>query len=286
MIDKILKWFRKGSSEALSFAYIAPFICFLIIEACAYVSLNSNVHELILALDGAGRGAVICTNYDDAVARAQMIAESSIHSTDISNVQISIDYATADTEWQAGLLLRVTITADVNSLSIFFNPTFSTTQGYRTVSKTMIYTVEGVGIDADDLTVVAAVIQHENGSSHSGMIACGTALLNRRDSTAYPDDWYEILTAPGQFEDYQGIINMINNPSIISDEAYECARTVLSGGRDSRLMSPPNSLCHNQGPCCSWYGGAWSVPEGTWYISQNSSQATIVIGDQYYHWKW
>ncbi len=286
MKERIITFFKKGSSEALAFAYIAPLICFLIIEACAYVSLNSNAHEIMLALDSAGRGACICTNYNDAVSRAQMIAESSIHSSDISNVNINIEYATADDEWQAGLLLRITITADVNSLSILFNPSFSTEQRFRTVSKTMIYTVEGVGINADDLTVVAAVIMHEDGSSHSGMIACGTALLNRRDSANYPNDWYELLTTPGQFEDYQGILNLINNPDIISDEAYSCARTVLSGGRDARLMSPPNSLCHNQGPCCSWYGNAYNETEGTWTVSESSAEATIVIGNQHYHWKW
>ena len=238
----IISFFKRGSSEALAFAYIAPLICFLIIEACAYIHLNSNVHELLLALDGAGRGACICNNYDDAVSKAQMIAESSIRSSDISNVSIDIEYATADNEWKTGLLLRVTITADINSLSILFNPSFSTEQNYRTVSKTMIYTVEGANFTENDLNVVAAVIMHEDGSSHSGMIACATALLNRRDSVNYPNDWYSILTAPGQFEDYQGIIALINNPDSISDEAFECARTVLSGGRDARLMSPSRSL--------------------------------------------
>lgn len=295
-MKKLLNFLKKGSSEALAFAYVAPLICFLIIEACAYVNLNSNVHELLLALDSAGRGACICTNFDDAEDMAQMIAESSIHSTDISNIQVSIDYATADTDWQAGLLLRVTITADINSLSILFNPSFSTMQGYRTVSKTMIYTVEGANFDSNDLITVAAVIQHEDGSSHSGMIACATALVNRKESTAYPDTWNEILI-PSQFEDLSGIYSLISNPNNISGEAYDCARIVLSGGKDSRLMNPPNSVTHNQGPCCSWNGNKLSTDtEDSWYCrkfvngkpitTSNQSEMCIVIGNQYYHWQW
>lgn len=305
ILDKLKRFVKKGSSEALTFAYLAPLLCFLVIETGSYVQLNYDMHELTNALDVAGRAASVSTSIEDAETLSQMIAESSIYSNNISNVQVGIDYATADDEWQSGLLLKVTITADIDTLSLI-QSTLSSIKATRQVSKTMIYSVETMDYSTEDLYLLANVMYHEAGSSgQSGMIAIGTCVMNRVDNPRYTQNTvYDLVYAPGQMYDCydagtQAEFNSwLANPTLIPMSAISCARMVLSGQKDSRLAHrPPGASNYSTyDGCCSWfaasyalgisYSQAMAIPDGTVMTGRNGLGNGIVIGGNFFHWAW
>lgn len=285
-MKKIIKKinFRKGS-ESVSYAIVSVFICFLIIEICGYLQLFRGIHEITNALDVAGRSASIAESKDDADGLAQAVAESSISNDNISNITVSVEYATADDVWVSGLLLKVTITADVETFSIISNP-LSSEPHIKTVSKTMIYTVENNDVSDEDLYLLADLIWHEAGiSGRVGMMAVGTCILNRVESNVYPDTLREVIYQPNQMyycynaRTRSEFDHWLIDTSLIPEDAVNTARDLLSGDRNAELTEININKPH---PCYSWYAA-----------NSISARSRIVlgiyginIGGNWFHWLW
>ena len=273
----------KGSGEFVSFAWIAPLICFLIIIICTFIKLSSGMHEITNALDAAGRSAAVCVNYDDAILQSQLVAESAITDPSIHDIQIDIDFPTGDTEWKPGLIIKVTISARVETVLYSFTPVFTGNKSDKRIVKSMIYTVEGASYDSDDLFLMANIMWHEAGvGGYQGMLAIGTAVMNRvENSTYYPNTIAENFYKPGQMYDcylpsIQAEVNLwIQHPEFIPQEAVECARDVMAGTRTSVLMDTRGS----GHPCYSWHTYGYDGFE-------NSHPNGVNVGGNWFHWYW
>lgn len=276
--------FRKGS-ESVAYAIVSVFICFLIIEICGYLQLFTGIHQITNALDVAGRSASISSSKEDADGLAQAVAESSISNDNISNINVTVEYATADDVWVSGLLLKVTITADIKTFSIISNP-LSSEPHVKTVSKTMIYTVENNDISDEDLYLLADLIWHEAGvSGRTGMMAVGTCVLNRVESNVYPNTLREVIYQPNQMyycydrRTRYEFDSWLRDTSLIPEEAVNTARDLLSGDRNAVLTEISIIKPH---PCYSWYSAR--SPSARRRILQGIYG--VEIGGNWFHWQW
>lgn len=220
---------RKGSGEFVALSVVAPMICSIIIMLCAFVQISINVHQLTNATNVAGRSVAICSSFEDAQEQSVRVAQSAITSPDIYNIQTIVEYANADTEWESGTLIKVTVLADIKTVAPFV------ASGTR--KKTTIVSVEG-SIQNDDLNLLAATIATESSASTvEGMTAVGTVIMNRVESSLFPNNIHDVVYQPGQFEvtwASSNFQNYIQNGA--PDAAIECARDILNGTRTPILM--------------------------------------------------
>ena len=89
---------------------------------------------------------------------------------------------------------------------------------------------KATSLSADDVTLLAAIIQCEAGSeSFEGKVAVGNVILNRVNSGGYPNSIYGVITAPGQFPPATNgkMTNVI--ASGISSSCIQAAQTAMSG---------------------------------------------------------
>ncbi len=269
--------FRKGSGEALAFAYVAPLLCFLIIEICGIVQYNFDSHQMLSALDAAGRAAVVCTNIDDAKTRSLMIAQTCITSNNISNVSTEVEYATDDDTWQSGLLLKVTIKAKIESMSLLLQPKVKKNFEETNYEKCMIYSVEGTAFSNEEVALLATTLYMEGGSTDESMLAVGTIIMNRVDSPLYPNTLAEVIYAPNQFEvtTFTSFNNYMTGKITIPDKAIKVAKSVLSGSRDSRLINPN---------CYEFRTHKYFDENGHFINTENYAPNGIDIGGNWFFW--
>lgn len=114
---KKTNYLRKGSGEFLAFAMLAPLICSLVVILVAYVQLSVSLNELTKALSVASRSAVICKTLEDAESQGTLVAQSSIDSSNISDISVDIEFIGNNTEWKRGELVSITISADVETIT-------------------------------------------------------------------------------------------------------------------------------------------------------------------------
>lgn len=114
---KKTNYLRKGSGEFIAFAILAPLICSLVVVMVAYVQFSISLHELTKALSVASRSAVICKSLEDAESQGILVAQSSIDSSNMSNIYVDIEFIGSNTEWKKGELVSVTIYADIETIT-------------------------------------------------------------------------------------------------------------------------------------------------------------------------
>lgn len=215
---------RKGAGEYIAFCVIAPLICSVVIMLCAFIQLSICIRELANATTVTGRSVSVCATMDDALIQSQRVAESAFSSENISNIRTTVEYATADNEWKTGVLVKVTVYADIDTVAPFI------TDGTR--KKTTIISIEGEAM-TDDVNLLAATIATESSPSNpEGMMAVGTIIMNRIDSPLYPNNLHDVIYQPMQFEVTwvsANFDNYVKNGA--PEEAITCARDILRGSR-------------------------------------------------------
>lgn len=90
---------------------------------------------------------------------------------------------------------------------------------------------QAVIADADDLRLMAALIQCEAGSEpYEGKLAVGAVVMNRVKSGAYPNTISGVIYASGQFTPaVNGKVAKVYNNGNISDSCYQAAQEAMSG---------------------------------------------------------
>lgn len=90
---------------------------------------------------------------------------------------------------------------------------------------------QAVIADADDLRLMAALIQCEAGSEpYEGKLAVGSVVMNRVRSGAYPNTISGVIYASGQFTPaVNGKVAKVYNNGNISDSCYQAAQEAMSG---------------------------------------------------------
>ena len=85
-------------------------------------------------------------------------------------------------------------------------------------------------VSADELDLLAAIIQCEaGGESYEGKVAVGAVVLNRMDSSLYPNDMSEVIYQPWQFTPAMtGNLQSVLASGARAD-CYEAAEAALSG---------------------------------------------------------
>ena len=118
------------------------------------------------------------------------------------------------------------------------------------------------------------------GGTEEGMMAVGTVIMNRIDSSSYPNSLTEVIYAPMQFEvtTFPQFTNYISNPSTIPESAIRCATALLSGSRENRLMTCPYPSARNRGPCTAFYTDLPNL--------RRSTPMGISIAGNWFHWHW
>lgn len=89
---------------------------------------------------------------------------------------------------------------------------------------------KATSLSADDITLLAAIIQCEAGNeSFEGKVAVGNVILNRVHSGGYPNSIYGVITAPGQFPPATNgkMTNVIARG--VSSSCIQAAQTAMSG---------------------------------------------------------
>ncbi len=97
----------------------------------------------------------------------------------------------------------------------------------------------GITHDADtsDLALFAAILQAEaGGSGYDGMLAVATVIMNRVESSRYPNNLYDVIYQSGQFAPtWNGSLNRILSNGANST-AYSVAQSALGGERHSAVL--------------------------------------------------
>lgn len=88
-----------------------------------------------------------------------------------------------------------------------------------------------VSVDADELKLLAALIQCEAGNQpYEGRVAVGAVVMNRVKSGAYPNNIQGVIYASGQFTPaLNGTVDRVYNSGNIYDMNYQAAQAALNG---------------------------------------------------------
>ncbi len=85
--------------------------------------------------------------------------------------------------------------------------------------------------DADDLLLLAALIQCESGGEpYEGQVAVGAVVMNRVRSAAYPNSIHGVIYASGQFTPaMSGKVNQVYNSGRIKESCINAAQEAING---------------------------------------------------------
>lgn len=91
-------------------------------------------------------------------------------------------------------------------------------------------TSAGVSVSGSELDLLAAIIQCEaGGESHTGKVAVGAVIMNRVNSSQFPNSITEVVYQSGQFSPVaSGILSSVLSQGARSD-CYDAAREALNG---------------------------------------------------------
>lgn len=109
-----------------------------------------------------------------------------------------------------------------------------------------------VNVPTNDLVLFAAILQCEAGTSnYDALLAVATVIMNRVESSSYPNTLYDVIYQRGQFSPtWNGSLSRVlaNGPSSL---CYQVAQDALGGGR---LASVRN---------CYSFNAVWTGHQGT-----------------------
>lgn len=113
---KINKW-EKGNGEVIGFAIMAVAICSIIVIMVSILQMSMGLNAITKAANVVGRAAAVCTSKEDAEQQVQRVAENAVTYAGLRNLTTSVDYASSDHEWKSGNFIKVSVSADVKTIS-------------------------------------------------------------------------------------------------------------------------------------------------------------------------
>lgn len=144
--------------------------------------------------------------------QAALQAEAEATSTDLADVRARLEQARAE---EAARLAEEA--ASINNGS----------GGYDN----SIINGGGIEVSADDLTLLAAIIQCEARQDYDSLLAVATVIMNRVESPRFPNSISGVIYADGQFEPvWTGRLQAVIN-SGPTDLSYQVAQDAINGAR-------------------------------------------------------
>ena len=144
--------------------------------------------------------------------QAALQAEAEATSTDLADVRARLEQARAE---EAARLAEEA--ASINNGS----------GGYDN----SIINGGGIEVSADDLTLLAAIIQCEARQGYDSLLAVATVIMNRVESPRFPNSISGVIYADGQFEPvWTGRLQAVIN-SGPTDLSYQVAQDAINGAR-------------------------------------------------------
>ncbi len=144
--------------------------------------------------------------------QAALQAEAEATSTDLADVRARLEQARAE---EAARLAEEA--ASINNGS----------GGYDN----SIINGGGIEVSADDLTLLAAIIQCEARQDYDSLLAVATVIMNRVESPRFPNSISGVIYANGQFEPvWTGRLQAVIN-SGPTDLSYQVAQDAINGAR-------------------------------------------------------
>ncbi len=145
--------------------------------------------------------------------QAALQAEAEATSTDLAYVQARLEQARAE----EAARLAEEAAASINNGS----------GGYDN----SVINGGGMEVSADDLTLLAAIIQCEARQDYDSLLAVATVIMNRVESPRFPNSISEVVYANGQFEPvWTGRLQAVIN-SGPTDLSYQVAQDAINGAR-------------------------------------------------------
>ena len=91
--------------------------------------------------------------------------------------------------------------------------------------------------NTSDVALLAGILECEAGATYEGMLAVGTVIMNRVESSRFPNTISGVVYQSGQFAPtWNGALNRVlgRGPS---SSAYSAAKAVLGGARHNRVRN-------------------------------------------------
>jgi hypothetical protein len=118
-MNRFLKKMRRGSGELIAFSVVALLICTLFLYFVAFLSFSRASAEITKAVTVAARCASISESMDDAKKKSLNAAKAAVTNPNVKSIGVDIDYL-KDKDWNSGHPIKVTVSADINTLSPYF----------------------------------------------------------------------------------------------------------------------------------------------------------------------
>lgn len=232
-------FWKKGNGEFIAFAVLAPMICMIIIVIIGYIQLYSSLRQMTEALNVCSRSAAVSASMSEAEIQALLVAEGAISSDHISDLNIDIEYVTADNDWKNGVLIKVTLSCDIDTMAPYV------LSGKR--YKSAIVCIENSPVEInDDINLLAAIIASEAGTAdRQTLLAIGSVIMNRVNSGAYPNTIAGVIRS-SQFLSYNS--DMYNRylrngaPALTVNCANDCISGIMQ--EDVRSLHICNYMKH------------------------------------------
>ena len=123
-MDRMYKFFRKGSSEIISFLFAVVLLFTILISIVSIMQIGMVSETMTYAVYAAGRAAVISPDENNAKARAQMVAEESLADR-IGNISPDDIYTKLEIVegdgWQKGSYAKITLSVKLNTFANYFS---------------------------------------------------------------------------------------------------------------------------------------------------------------------
>lgn len=126
--------FRKGSGETLAFLPSLIGMLMMIFYMIAFVQFFISANSVTTSLETVGRAVSVCSSLERAEEQAQIVAESIISYSSVSEIQTEVRLVNPEDIWNAGAFAVVTLSAHVDTIEPFLVS--------RTISKKVLVTVE------------------------------------------------------------------------------------------------------------------------------------------------
>ena len=159
--------------------------------------------------------------------QSSLVAKAAETSTDLNTLNAQLQQARADEAAKLAAEAAAQAAAQAAASQAASSSNGEQTNG----SNDTINVGGGSNVSSDELTVFAAILQCEAYSQYEYMLAVATVIMNRVNSSSFPNTITEVIYANGQFEPtWSGRLEstIANGPN---DVAYQVAQDAINGAR-------------------------------------------------------
>jgi spore germination cell wall hydrolase CwlJ-like protein len=217
--------------------YVKNSLCLFGLDALAYAKENcdlvakSTINALRVRKEASLDGAVVTQLEKDAKLTVDKEAEEvegwvAVRYND-TTCYISADYVTVSLDLGTGITLAE---EEAQRAAAAAAEAAKAEASSKSEKKSSSSKISDLAYDADEVTLLAAIIECEAGTvDYDLMLAVGAVVMNRVNSSLYPDNIFDVIYQKGQFTPaYSGVLDkkLKNGPC---KKAIKAAKAAIAG---------------------------------------------------------